>query len=66
MATKKKLPPRELPKLPPELVDQFVNGPMTVDAVQHLSMAFKKALIKRMLGAGLGLHLRYPPSEHPP
>ncbi|WP_175236761.1 IS256 family transposase, partial [Achromobacter mucicolens] len=41
-------------------VDQFVKGPMTAEAVQDLSMAFKKALIERALGAELGHHLGYP------
>lgn len=60
MATKKKTPLRELPAIPVELVDQFVKGPMTAEAVQDLSMAFKKALIERALGAELGHHLGYP------
>ncbi|WP_370647904.1 IS256 family transposase, partial [Achromobacter sp. ACRQX] len=58
--TKKKTPLRELPAIPAELVDQFVKGPMTAEAVQDLSMAFKKALIERALGAELGHHLGYP------
>jgi len=53
MATKKKTPLRELPTIPAELVDQFVKGPMTAEAAQDLSMAFKKALIERALGADL-------------
>ncbi|WP_313058748.1 IS256 family transposase, partial [Stutzerimonas nitrititolerans] len=60
MATKKKTPLRELPAIPAELVEQFVKGPMTAEAVQDLSMAFKKALIERALGAELGHHLGYP------
>lgn len=60
MATKKKTPLRELPAIPADLVDQFVKGPMTAEAVQDLSMAFKKALIERALGAELGHHLGYP------
>lgn len=60
MATRKKLPLRELPSIPADLVDQFVKGPMTAEAVQDLSMAFKKALIERALGAELGHHLGYP------
>jgi transposase-like protein len=60
MATKKKTPLRELPAIPAELLDQFVKGPMTAEAVQDLSMAFKKALIERALGAELGHHLGYP------
>ncbi len=60
MATKKKTLLRELPAIPADLVDQFVKGPMTAEAVQDLSMAFKKALIERALGAELGHHLGYP------
>jgi putative transposase len=49
-----------LPKIPKELIDQFVSGPMTAEAVNDVSMAFKKALIERAMGAELGhrLHLR--------
>ena len=49
-----------LPKIPKELLDQFVSGPMTGEAVNTASMAFKKALIERALGAELGHHLSYP------
>ena len=48
-----------LPKIPKELLDQFVSGPMTGQAVNAASMAFRKALIKRRLGAELGHHLGY-------
>ncbi|MEP7298952.1 MAG: transposase, partial [Burkholderiales bacterium] len=49
-----------LPKIPKELLDQFVSGPMTGEAVIAASMAFKKALIERALGAELRHHLGYP------
>jgi len=49
-----------LPKIPNELIDQFVSGPMTGEAVNAASMAFKKALIERAMGAELGHHLGYP------
>ena len=49
-----------LPKIPNELIDQFVTGPMTGEAVNAASMAFKKALIERVMGAELGHHLGYP------
>ena len=49
-----------LPSIPKELIDQFVKGPMTAEAVQAASAAFKKALIERALGAELGHHLGYP------
>ena len=49
-----------LAKIPDELIDQFVIGTMTGEAVNAASMAFKKALIKRAMGAELGHHLGYP------
>jgi putative transposase len=48
-----------LPKIPPELLEQFMNGPMTAEAVQDASQAFKKALIERALGAEMSHHLGY-------
>jgi hypothetical protein len=51
---------RELPTIPEDLIAHFVKGPMTAEAVQDASMAFKKALIERALGAELGHHLGYP------
>jgi putative transposase len=55
-----------LPKIPKELIDQFVTGPMTGEAVNAASMAFKKALIERAMGAELGHHLGYPPGASKP
>jgi len=55
-----------LPKIPKELLDQFVTGPMTGEAVNAASMAFKKALIERALGAELGHHLGYPSGADKP
>jgi putative transposase len=49
-----------LPKIPKELLDQFVSGPMSGEDVNAASKAFKKALIERALGAELGYHLGYP------
>lgn len=57
---------RELPTIPEELIAHFVKGPMTAEAVQEASMAFKKALIERALGAELGHHLGYPPGGERP
>lgn len=59
--TSKKKPAAALPKIPKELIDQFVSGPMSAEAVNAASMAFKKALIERALGAELSHHLGYPP-----
>jgi putative transposase len=38
-----------LPHIPPELVDQFVKGPMTGEAVNAASMAFKHSSSRRNL-----------------
>ena len=51
---------------PAELHDQFVKGPMTAEAVQGASQAFKKALIERALGAEMNVHLGYPPGADKP
>ena len=55
-----------LPSIPKELIDQFVTGPMSAEAVNAASMAFKKALIERALGAELSHHLGYPPGATKP
>jgi transposase-like protein len=49
-----------LPAIPKELIEQFVSGPMTSDAVNAATVAFKKALIERALGAEMSHHLGYP------
>jgi transposase-like protein len=48
-----------MPSIPQEVIDQFVTGPMSAEAIQDISMAFKKALIERTLGAELSHHLGY-------
>ncbi len=55
-----------LPKIPREIIDQFVTGPMTGEAVNVASAAFKKALIERAMGAELGHHLGYPAGHAKP
>ena len=42
--------PAELPSIPAELLEQFGNGPMTAEAINASTLAFKKALIERALG----------------
>ena len=37
-----------MPSIPKELIDQFVTGPMSAEAVNAASMAFKKALSKSL------------------
>jgi putative transposase len=55
-----------MPSIPKELIDQFVTGPMSAEAVNAASMAFKKALIERALGAELSHHLGYAPGAARP
>jgi putative transposase len=55
-----------LPKVPKELLDPFVQGPMTAEATQDVSMAFKKALIERALGGELSQYLGYAPGGDKP
>ena len=49
-----------LPKIPNEVIDQFITGPMTGEAVNAASLAFKKALIEHVLRAKLSHHLCQP------
>jgi putative transposase len=55
-----------LPSIPKELIDQFVKGPMTAEAEQAASVAFKKVLIERALGAEFGHHQGYPAGAERP
>ena len=55
-----------LAKIPPELLDQLVKGPMTAEAVDDVSRAFKKALIERALGAEMSHHLGYAAGSEKP
>ena len=64
--TSKKKAAVELPRIPKDVIDQLVSGPMTAEAVNAASMAFKKALIERALGAELSHHLGYPPGAEKP
>jgi putative transposase len=63
---KTKAPLAQLPTIPKELIDQLVKGPMTAAAVNAASLAFKKALIERALGAEMSHHLGYAPGEGKP
>ena len=55
-----------LPSIPKEIIDQLVSGPMTAQAVNATSMALKKALLERVLGAELSHHLGYRPGAAKP
>lgn len=50
--------PADLPAIPPELLASFGNGPMTAEAINAASLAFKKALIERAFGGELNVSAR--------
>ena len=56
----------KLPSIPKELVTRFVTGPMTPEAVNAASLAFKQALIEASLNAELTHHLGYAPGAERP
>ena len=55
-----------LPKIPAQLLDQLIQGPMTAESIQDVTTALKKALIERALGGELSHHLGYPPGGDKP
>jgi hypothetical protein len=52
--------------IPQELVDLFLSGPMTGEAINAASIAFKTALIEASLKAELSHHLGYGPGADKP
>jgi putative transposase len=56
----------KLPSIPKELVNQFLTGPMTGDAINAAGLAFKQALIEASLNAELTHHLGYAPGTERP
>jgi putative transposase len=55
-----------LPKIPKEIIDQLVTGPMSATELNGVTMALKKALVERALGAELSHHLGYAPGAERP
>jgi putative transposase len=56
----------KLPLIPKELVNQFLTGPMTGEAINAAGIAFKQALIEASLNAELTHHLGYAPGAERP
>ncbi|MGH7044467.1 MAG: IS256 family transposase [Acetobacteraceae bacterium] len=56
----------KLPAIPKELVNLFLTGPMTGEAINEAGAAFKKALIEASLNAELSHHLGYAPCGERP
>jgi putative transposase len=57
-----------LPSIPQELIEQLAGGgtPMTAEQINATTLALKKALIERALGAELSHHLGYAPGAARP
>ena len=56
----------KLPSIPKELVERFLTGPMTGEAINAAGLAFKQALIEASLNAELTHHLGYAPGAERP
>jgi len=56
----------KLPSIPKELVDLFLTGPMSGEAINAAGIAFKTALIEASLNAELSHHLGYAPGSEKP
>jgi putative transposase len=63
---RKKSIPSSGPRIPPELLDSLVKGPMSAAGVAELMNSFKKALMERILGGEMSHHLGYSPGEAKP
>lgn len=55
-----------VPKIPEELLDQLVTGPITQDQFQLIVGALKKAVFERAMGAEMTAHLGYKRGEPKP
>jgi putative transposase len=53
-------------EIPAAVLDELVKGPMSAAELQAVSLAFKKALIERAMGAELSHHLGYRAGDTPP
>jgi putative transposase len=56
----------KLPSIPKELVELFLTGAMTGEAINEAGLAFKKALIEASLKSELSHHLGYAPGSEKP
>ena len=55
-----------LPRIPAELLEQLIPGPVTPGQLEDIFQQFKKAFIERALGAELSQHLGYAPGQIKP
>ena len=55
-----------LPRIPAELLEQLIPGPVTPGQLEDIFQRFKKAFIERALGAEMSHHLGYAPGQAKP
>ena len=55
-----------LPRIPAELLEQLIPGPVTPGQLEDIFQQFKKAFIERALGAEMSQHLGYAPGQVKP
>ena len=55
-----------LPRIPAELLEKLIPGPVTPGQLEDIFQQFKKAFIERALGAELNQHLGYAPGQAKP
>ena len=55
-----------LPRIPAELLEQLIPGPVTPGQLEDIFQQFKKAFIERALGAEMSHHLGYAPAQAKP
>jgi len=55
-----------MPPIPKDIIEQFVTRPMSAESVENISLAFKKALIERALGAEMSHHVAHRPGADKP
>jgi putative transposase len=60
------LQPATEPKIPKELLDQLITGPITQGEFETIFRALKKAVIERAMSAEMNAHLGYKHGEPKP
>ncbi len=55
-----------LPRIPAELLEQLIPGPVTPGQLDDIFQRFKKAFIERALGAEMSHYLGYAPGQAKP
>ncbi|WP_394755355.1 transposase [Rhodoferax sp.] len=55
-----------LPRIPAELLEQLIPGPVTPGQLEDIFQRFKKAFIERALGAEMSHYLGYAPGQAKP